>query len=42
MADPTGREEAVHHLNEALGAEDAEAKNFHVRQALQLLDVEDG
>ena len=41
MDEPDGREEVVHHLHEALEVEDADTKNFHVRQALQLLDVEE-
>ncbi|WP_256504381.1 hypothetical protein [Halorussus salilacus] len=39
--DSNGSAEAVHHLREALDAEDAEQKDFHVRQALQLLRVEE-
>lgn len=41
MDEPDGREETVHHLHEALEADSTDRKNFHVRQALQLLDVED-
>lgn len=41
MDESDGREEAVTHLHEALKVDDADTKNFHVRQALQLLDVED-
>lgn len=35
------REQAVHHLREALAATEPDAKQFHVRQALQLLDIGD-
>ena len=41
MDEPDGREEAVRHLREALEADGDETKNFHIRQALQLLDVEE-
>lgn len=36
---PNGREDAVEHLEKALATEDSAEKDFHVRQALQLLDV---
>ncbi|MFC4451114.1 hypothetical protein [Halorussus aquaticus] len=31
---------ATDHLEEALDAENADDKNFHIRQALQLIDAE--
>lgn len=34
------RPEVVEQLNEALEAEEADEKDFHVRQALQLLEVD--
>jgi len=40
MEDIDARDEAVDHLREALDAGDGEAKDFHVRQALQLLGVD--
>lgn len=36
---PDEREDAVKHLEEALATEDSSEKDFHVRHALQLLDV---
>jgi len=41
MEDIDARDEAVDQLREALDADDAEEKDFHVRQALQLLDVDE-
>lgn len=34
------QDNAREHLRKALAATDAEEKNFHVRQAIQLLQVE--
>lgn len=36
---PTARREAVRHLESALATDDAEQKDFHIKQALQLLRV---
>ncbi|WP_167599389.1 hypothetical protein [Halorussus marinus] len=41
MEDSDARDEAIDHLRDALDADDAEPKDFHVRQALQLLDVDE-
>jgi hypothetical protein len=35
------RTEVVAQLNDALAAEESDEKDFHVRQALQLLEVDD-
>lgn len=37
----TVRNGAVRHLEEALTADDAAEKDFHLKQALQLLDLTD-
>lgn len=37
-----GIDDVVEQLQQALEAEDASDKDFHVRQALQLLEVDDG
>ncbi|WP_276302160.1 hypothetical protein [Halorussus lipolyticus] len=37
---PDERQGAVEHLNDALGADQLDEAKFHVRQALQLLQVE--
>jgi len=42
MEDTDARDAVVDHLRQALDAGDAEGKDFHVRQALQLLDVDEG
>lgn len=42
MAKSEKRKRAVEHLEEALDAEESDAKQFHIREALQLLDMEDG
>lgn len=42
MAKSEKRKRAVKHLEDALDAEENDEKQFHVREALQLLDVEDG
>lgn len=39
--DDTVRSEVVEQLQEALEVEEAEDKDFHVRQALQFLEVDD-
>ncbi|WP_435180843.1 hypothetical protein [Halorussus sp. AFM4] len=40
MGEPPSAERVVEHLEVALAAEDAETKNYHIRQALQLLGIE--
>lgn len=37
---PTEKEQAVESLTEALEAEELDEKNFHIREALQLLAVD--
>lgn len=41
MAEDEKRKLAVDHLTDALDAEESAEKDFHVREALQLLTVED-
>lgn len=41
MPENEKRELAVEHLTDALDAEEIAEKDFHVREALQLLTVED-
>ena len=36
----TQQKEAIEHLHEALAVESSAEKNYHVRQALQHLDIE--
>lgn len=38
--DAETREQALRHLQAALSAAEPDAKQFHIRQALQLLDIE--
>ena len=39
MGRPPSRKAVVHHLNTALAADVEDEKNFHLRQALQLLGL---
>ena len=41
MAIGTNRERVVEHLTDALDAEECTEKNVHIREALQLLDIEE-
>jgi hypothetical protein len=41
MADSNGRARAVHHLRQALESEVIADKDYHVKEALQLLDAEE-
>lgn len=41
MVSDETKTKAIEQLREALSAEKVEEKNFHVRQALQLLEVDD-
>ena len=41
MATNNNRTQVVEHLNDALEAEDRTEKEFHIREALQLLNVEE-
>lgn len=41
MAVETDRELVVEHLTDALDAEECTKKDFHIREALQLLDIEE-
>ena len=40
MGTPPNWERVVEHLEAALAAEDVQTKNYHIRQALQLLGIE--
>ena len=39
MASPENRESVIEHLEAALAADDQGQKNYHIRQALQLLGI---
>lgn len=41
LTDSELREEATYHLQEALSATESAEKRFHIRQALQLLGIEE-
>lgn len=41
MVDDETTTEAINQLRKALSADDTEEKDYHVRQALQLLEVDD-
>lgn len=40
MGAPDNRESVIEHLEAALAAEESSQKNYHIRQALQLLGIE--
>ena len=42
MAKSEKRKLVVEHLEDALDADESDEKQFHIREALQLLGVEDG
>jgi hypothetical protein len=41
MTDSNGRAGAVQHLRDALEVDDTSEKDYHIKEALQLLDAEE-
>lgn len=40
MGAPDNRESVIEHLEEALATDDRSEKDYHIRQALQILGIE--
>lgn len=40
MGAPDNRESVIEHLEDAMATDDRREKNYHIRQALQLLGIE--
>jgi hypothetical protein len=41
MAEPNGRARVIRHLRQALEADEASEKEYHIKEAIQLLDAEE-